>query len=103
MTAKFTVGDRVVVKDQTSIFHTRTQAFVRDQPGTVVALRPNWVVPEDEAYDKLETGRSEPFYVVSFRQTDLWPHYTGYAVDTLETECAEGWLRPLEQEKEDDK
>ncbi len=33
MTPKFKVGDRVVVKDQTSLFHTRTQAFVRNQEG----------------------------------------------------------------------
>ncbi|WP_064059615.1 SH3-like domain-containing protein [Prescottella equi] len=94
MTTKFKVGDRVVVKDQTSLFHTRTQAFVRNQEGTVVEHRPEWVIPEDEAFDKLETGRKEPFYVVRFKQTDLWPRYTGFPVDTLETECAEGWLRP---------
>ncbi|WP_370654818.1 SH3-like domain-containing protein [Prescottella sp. R16] len=94
MTAKFEIGDRVVVKNQTSLFHTRTQAFVRGQEGVVVEHRPEWVIPEDEAFDKVETGRKEPFYVVRFRQTDLWPRYTGCDVDTLETECAEGWLRP---------
>lgn len=97
MTPKFRIGDRVVVKDQTSIFHTRTQAFVRNHVGTVVAHRPEWVIPEDEAFDKLENGRKEPFYVVSFAQTDLWPRYTGYAIDTLETECAEGWLRAADE------
>lgn len=29
-----------------------------------------------------------------FRQTDLWPDYTGFDVDTLETECSERWLEP---------
>ncbi|CAM3059141.1 SH3-like domain-containing protein [Prescottella defluvii] len=100
---KFKIGDRVVVKDQTSIFHTRTQAFVRNQTGVVVAHRPDWVIPEDEAFDKLETGRTEPFYVVSFKQTDLWPRYTGYDIDTLETECAEGWLRAPDKDRQEEK
>ncbi|MFE3292170.1 SH3-like domain-containing protein [Rhodococcus sp. NPDC059234] len=90
---KFKIGDRVVVKDSTSIFHTRTQAFVRNREGVVVGHRPEWVIPEDEAFDRAGNGRTQPFYVVSFKQTDLWPRYTGYDVDTLETECAEGWLR----------
>ncbi|NRI69850.1 nitrile hydratase subunit beta [Rhodococcus sp. MS16] len=98
MMPKFKIGDRVVVKNMTSIFHTRTQEFVRDQPGIVVDTRPDWVVPEDEAFDRLETGRTEPFYVVSFKQTDLWPRYTGFDIDTLETECAEGWLRALQKD-----
>ena len=42
-------------------------------------------------------GRTEPFYVVRFRQTDLWPRYTGFDIDTLETEVAERWLEPAEK------
>jgi len=43
------------------------------------------VIPEDEARgrDTAERGgREEPFYVVRFKQKDLWPNYTGFDVDT---------------------
>ncbi|WP_016884156.1 MULTISPECIES: SH3-like domain-containing protein [unclassified Rhodococcus (in: high G+C Gram-positive bacteria)] len=91
---KFEIGDRVTVKDATSMFHTRTQAFIRGHTGVVVEHRPEWVIPEDEAWGRVEDGRTEPFYVVRFRQTDLWPRYTGFEIDTLETECSERWLEP---------
>ena len=35
--------------------------------------------------------------MVRFRQTDLWPDYTGFDVDTLETEVSERWLMPAER------
>jgi thiocyanate hydrolase subunit alpha len=91
---RFSIGDRVTVKDATSLFHTRTQAFTRGKTGVVVEDRPAWVIPEDEAWgrDTEETGRVEPFYVVRFRETDLWPDYTGAPGDTLETEVSERWL-----------
>ena len=97
MTA-FQIGDRVTVRDTTSLFHTRTQAFVRGRTGVVVEHRPEWVIPEDEAWGRDEDGRHEPFYVVRFRQKDLWPDYTGHDSDTLETECSEHWLMPADEE-----
>ena len=80
MTRRFAIGDEVTVRDATSMFHTRTQAFTRGRTGTVVEFRPDWVIPEDEAWGRdapERGGRTEPFYVVRFRQTDLWPRYTG--------------------------
>jgi hypothetical protein len=90
---KFNVGDRVTVRDTTSLFHTRTQAFIRGRTGVVVSIRPDWVIPEDEAWGR-PYGRKEPFYNLRFRQTDLWPNYAGSPVDTLETEASERWLMP---------
>ena len=52
---KFEIGDRVTVRDATSMFHTRTQAFTRGRTGVVVEYRPDWVIPEDEAW-----GRDTP-------------------------------------------
>ena len=69
--------------------------------GPIVEFRPEWVIPEDEAWgrdDAERGGRFEPFYVVRFRQIDLWPNYTGFDVDTLETEVSEHWLRPADPE-----
>jgi len=93
---RFSIGDRVTVRDATSLFHTRTQAFTRGKTGVVVEDRPPWVIPEDEAWgrDTEETGRVEPFYVVRYRQRDQWPGYTGADGDTLETEVSERWLEP---------
>ena len=93
---RFSIGDRVTVRDATSLFHTRTQAFTRGKTGVVVEDRPAWVIPEDEAWgrDTPDTGRVESFYVVRFRQKDLWPDYTGADGDTLETEVSERWLEP---------
>lgn len=90
---KFAIGDRVTVRNATTMFHTRTQAYTRGRTGVVVEYRPEWVIPEDEAWGR-DDGRHEPFYVVRFRQTDLWPTYTGFASDTLETEVSEHWLEP---------
>jgi hypothetical protein len=90
---RFEIGDRVTVKDATTLFHTRTQRFIRGRTGTVVEHRPDWVIPEDEAWGR-DDGRTEPFYVVRFRQTDLWSGYTGFPADTLETEVSERWLEP---------
>jgi len=33
---KYAIGDRVTVKDGTTLFHTRTQAFTRGRTGIVV-------------------------------------------------------------------
>ena len=91
---RFKVGDRVVIRDETTLFHTRCQRYMRGRVGTVVEDRPAWVIPEDEAWGRDEDGRHEPFYVVSFKQTDLWPDYPGPDVDTLESEFSERWLEP---------
>lgn len=96
-TPRFKVGDRVTVRDQTTLFHARTQKFTRGQTGVVVEHRPEWVIPEDEAWSTAEDGRYEPFYVVRFMQRDLWPDYTGLDIDTLETEFSERWLVPADQ------
>jgi hypothetical protein len=81
------------VRDLPSLFHTRTQGYTRGRTGVVVLLRPEWVIPEDEAWGRTE-GRREPFYMVRFVQRDLWPDYGGVALDTLETEFSERWLAP---------
>jgi hypothetical protein len=39
-------------------------------------------------------GKIEQFYIVRFRQKDLWPEYP-FDNDTLQTECADRWLEPV--------
>lgn len=92
--SRYEIGDQVTVRRETSLFHTRTQAYTRGHTGTIVEHRPSWIIPEDEAFERMENGRTEPFYVVRFRQDELWPDYTGFSDDTLESEFSERWLEP---------
>jgi hypothetical protein len=97
----FAIGDRVTVKNATTTFYTRNQAFISGKTGVIVEHRPDWVIPEDEAIGRgtpERGGRMEPFYVVRFNQKDLWPNYTGSDADTLETQIAQGWLQPAKDE-----
>ncbi len=96
MSQRFKLGDKVMVRDVPSLFHTRTQGYTRGHIGVVVGLRPEWVIPEDEAWGRYE-GRREPFYMVRFNQTELWSDYGGATTDTLETEFSERWLEPVRE------
>lgn len=96
--AKFKVGDWVTVQTLPSIFHTRTQGYTKGRTGVIVMLRPEWVIPEDEAWGRYE-GRKEPFYLVRFKLNDLWDDYGGSEIDTLETEFSERWLEPAKGKK----
>jgi thiocyanate hydrolase subunit alpha len=96
--SRFQIGDRVTIREATTLFHHRTQTYTRGRTGVVVEHRPEWIIPEDEAWAR-EDATVEPFYVVRFRQRDLWSDYTGFDQDTLETEVAESWLDPAREEK----
>jgi ribosomal protein L21E len=49
MKKAFAIGDRVTVKNATTTFYTRNQAFISGKTGVIVEHRPDWVIPEDEA------------------------------------------------------
>jgi hypothetical protein len=88
---KFKVGDRVRIKDLPDIFYTRTQTYTRGAEGVVAVVTHESPAPEDESWDN--TDKSEWFYIVRFRQKDLWPDYPDlYANDSLQTELSERWL-----------
>ncbi len=91
--ARFKVGDRVRVKDMPNLFYTRTQMYVRGVVGTIAARTYQDVTPEDEAFNR--DGRLEQYYIVRFKQKDLWPEYQ-FENDTLQTESPERWLEPAE-------
>ena len=90
--ARFKVGDRVQVKDMPNIFYTRTQNYVRGAIGTIAARTYQDLIPEDEAFDY--DGRLEQYYIVRFRQKDLWEEYP-FDSDTLQTELPDRWLEPV--------
>ena len=90
--ARFKEGDRVRVKDRPNLFYSRTQMYVRGVTGTIAFPTYESPIPEDEAFGR-DDAPPETFYVVRFRQKDLWGEYP-FENDTLQTEIPEGWLEP---------
>jgi len=91
---RFKVGDRVRVKDLPNLFYSRTQMYVRGVVGTIAACTYQDLIPEDEAFNR--SGRLEQYYIVRFRQKDLWSEYP-FDQDTLQTESPERWLEPADK------
>jgi len=89
---RFKVGDRVQVRDMPNMFYTRTQSYVRGVIGMIAAHTYEDLIPEDEAFD--HEGRLEQYYIVRFRQKDLWEEYP-FENDTLQTELPDRWLEPV--------
>jgi thiocyanate hydrolase subunit beta len=91
--ARFNIGDRVRVKDLPNLFYTRTQMYVRGVSGTIAARTYEDLIPEDEAWNR-DGAQREQFYIVRFRQKDLWEDYP-FDNDTLQTEFPDRWLEPV--------
>lgn len=91
--ARFQVGDRVRVKDLPNLFYTRTQMYIRGVEGVVASRTYEDLIPEDEAWNR-EDGQPEQYYIVRFRQRDLWDGYP-FENDTLQSELPDRWLEPV--------
>ena len=89
--ARFKVGDRVRVRNMPNMFYTRTQSYVRGAIGTIAACTYKDLIPEEDAFNY--DGKVEQYYIVRFRQKDLWEEYP-FDNDTLQTELPEHWLEP---------
>lgn len=90
---RFKAGDRVRVKELPDRFYTRCQYYTRGVVGTVHRVTNESPAAEDEAWDNL--GKVEWFYMVRFRNQDLWPEYpTTFPNDSVLTEVCERWLEP---------
>jgi len=88
---KFKVGQRVRIKHLPDIFYTRCQVYTRGAVGEVAVVTHESPAPEDESWGHVD--KSEWFYIVRFKQKDLWPEYPeAFANDTLQTEFSERWL-----------
>jgi nitrile hydratase len=68
--------------------------YARGHIGHVERLLPEFVIPEDEAWGRLQ-GRRSPLYRVVLHQAEVWPGYRGPATDTVELEIFEHWLEPV--------
>jgi hypothetical protein len=89
---RFDVGDRVRVKDLPNLFYSRTQIYARGVTGSIAARTYQDLVAEEEAFNF--DGRIEQFYIVRFRQKDLWEEYP-FDEDTVQTELPDRWLEPV--------
>ena len=92
--AKFTVGERVRVRELPALFYTRTPEYVRGAEGVIADVAYESPAPEDETWAR-EDARPEWFYIVRFNQSELWDTYTGPTADTLQTEIPERWLESV--------
>ena len=85
------LGQSVVVKNIETRSHVRTPKYIRGKSGTVVAALGAFRNPEQLAYGD-DGLPKRALYRVRFRQTDLWPDYTGQPHDTAVLEIYEHWL-----------
>ena len=89
---RFAPGDRVQVLRVDVPGHIRTPYYVRGRTGVIERVVGAFRNPEELAY-----GRSgEPrryLYRVRFPQREVWSDYSGAAVDTVDVDLYEHWLR----------
>lgn len=95
MTAAYAVGQRVRIADRLTVGHVRVPTYVRGHVATVVEVVDQFVIPEDEAFNRPH-GRRRHLYRVRLPLADLWPDHRGPAADTLELEVFEHWLEAEE-------
>ena len=93
--AKFTAGDRVKVRELPAMFYTRTPEYVRGAEGVIAEVSYESPAPEDETWGR-EDVKPEWFYIVRFKQSDLWDCYAGHENDALQTEIPERWLQRVD-------
>lgn len=75
----FAVGDKVLVKAQNPLTHTRAPAYLRGTVGTIVRRHGAHVFPDTNAHGQGENPT--PLYTVRFAAADLWgPDTTAAAV-----------------------
>src|SRR5262245_6416433 len=68
--ARFTVGDRVLVRNIHPAGHTRVPRYVRGKRGVVVHVAPKFSFPDAAAHDL--PHRTEHTYHVEFLASELW-------------------------------
>lgn len=90
--AKFELGDRVMVRELPAMYYTRTPEYVRGAEGVIVEVSYESPAPEDETWG-FEDAKPEWFYIVRFKQSELWTNYPAGNNDTLQTEIPERWLQ----------
>ena len=61
--SRFNAGDRVVVSEQETLFHSRVPEYARGRTGVIERVLLEFVIPEDDAWGRLwSDGRRETLY-----------------------------------------
>ncbi|MEM9681747.1 MAG: SH3-like domain-containing protein [Pseudomonadota bacterium] len=95
MSQRFAIGASVRVRRAYPPGHVRAPYFSRGKSGVIESVAGVYKNPEDLAYGRYEEA-ALPLYRVRFKQTELWPDYSGPAVDTAVVDVYENWLEPAE-------
>ena len=90
---RFRPGARVRVGTGDPPGHIRTPMYLRGKEGEVIRTCGAYRNPERLAFGGDGLPRL-PLYVVSFRQSDVWPNYAGPPTDTVTADIYEHWLEP---------
>ncbi len=94
---RFGVGDRVTVRRMFPNGHIRTPRYIMGVTGRVCCAVGAFPNPEELAYGR--SGKPEKMlYRVQFRQSCIWPDYSGSPADSLEIEIYGHWLMPASGE-----
>ena len=88
---RFRPGDAVRVDDRPPALHCRAPWYLRGRAGVVAEVL--GVFRDPERLAQLKPGwPKQVLYSVRFKQSELWPGYTGPALDHLDADIAENWL-----------
>ena len=89
--AAFQTGAEVRVRDLPAGGHVRTPSYVRGRRGRIERLQGRYPDPERRAYGA-DGLPPVPLYLVSFRQSDIWPGYRGpLPTVSCSTSSSIGW------------
>lgn len=91
MSLIFNVGQRVKVLRKSTAGHVRTPSYAQGREGVVERVCGQFRNPETLAYGKDGLPKAT-LYRVRFKQSTLWPDYSGPAQDCVDIEIYEHWL-----------
>jgi hypothetical protein len=76
--SRFNGGDRVRIRAQQTLFHSRVPAYARGRTGVIERVLPEFVIPEDDTWGRLWRGcRRENLSRVQLHQVQTWSRYRG--------------------------
>lgn len=93
MSGDYSTGDKVRVIVTHPPGHRRTPFYIRGKTGVIERSCGAFPNPEELAYG-FDGLPKKALYRVRFKQKDVWPHYEGPAVDTVDVDIFEHWLKP---------
>lgn len=93
MSGAYTQGDKVRVIKTHPPGHRRTPFYIRGKTGVIERSCGAFPNPEELAYG-FDGLPKKTLYRVRFNQKEVWPDYQGPAVDTVDVDIYEHWLKP---------